>query len=278
MPDITQNGRRRTPTRISHYTNLNGLMGIIESGHMWASNVSFLNDRRELQHGLEASLQAIRSFTKTPSHKDWHAALKHAASSLREGRVPNTYASCFCSRADVLSQWRGYGGREQGVSLTFDQKLLSALMNKSNAQLFPVIYGNITTATKMSAALEEELEKLAMEELLGLSDEEKNSAAHTVICRLLPQFKHYGFHDEREFRYVLQHETVEDNVCFRATGNVLVPYLKLLPGGRTKLPIRSVTVGPGRDQELTQRSLRMYLDKKGYASTVVKLSSVPFRS
>lgn len=68
---ITQNGQQAIPTRISHYTNLSGLMGMLESGQMWASNVSFLNDRRELQHGLEASLKAIRSFTKTPNHKDW---------------------------------------------------------------------------------------------------------------------------------------------------------------------------------------------------------------
>lgn len=276
---ITQNGKPVIPTRISHYTNLSGLMGMVESGQMWASNVSFLNDRRELQHGLEASLNAIRSFTKTPNHKDWHAALKHAARSLREGLVPNTYAACFCSSADVLSQWRGYGGREQGVSLTFDRKLLSALMTKSKAPLYPVIYGNISTATKMSEALKAELEDLAaFEGVIGLSQAEKDAAAYKAICRLLPQFKHYGFHDERELRYVLQHETVRDDVCFRAAGNVFVPYLKLLPGGRTKLPLLSITVGPGRDQELTQRSLRMYLDKKGYAECDVKLSDVPFRS
>jgi len=254
-------------------------MGMVESGQMWASNVSFLNDRRELQHGLEASLEAIRSFTKTPNHKSWHDALKHAAQSLGEGLVPNTYAVCFCSSADVLSQWRGYGGREQGVSLTFDRKALSALMTKSKASLYPVIYGNISTATKMSEALKAELEALvAFEGLVGLSKAEKDTAAYKAICLLLPQFKHYGFHDERELRYVLQHETVRDDVCFRAAGNVLVPYLKLVPGGATKLPILSVTIGPGRDQELTQRSLRMYLDKKGYADTDVKLSDVPFRS
>ncbi|MFN6980829.1 MAG: hypothetical protein ACK4NU_02780 [Brevundimonas sp.] len=133
---ITQNGQPVIPTRISHYTNLSGLMGMVEGGQMWASNVSFLNDRRELQHGLDASLKAIRSFTKTPDHKDWHAALKHAARSLSEGLVPNTYAACFYSSADVLSQWRGYGWREQGISLTFDRKLLSALMAKSKAHLY----------------------------------------------------------------------------------------------------------------------------------------------
>jgi hypothetical protein len=40
------------PDSLTHYTDLRGMMGIIESKQIWASNVSFLNDRRELLHGL----------------------------------------------------------------------------------------------------------------------------------------------------------------------------------------------------------------------------------
>jgi len=34
------------PSTLSHYTNLVGLVGIVDNGEIWASNVSFLNDRR----------------------------------------------------------------------------------------------------------------------------------------------------------------------------------------------------------------------------------------
>ncbi|EFD2622350.1 hypothetical protein CK189_005805, partial [Escherichia coli] len=49
--------------KIYHYTDLNGLKGIIESGSLWATHFSFLNDSNELSHGmncLENALQYLR--------------------------------------------------------------------------------------------------------------------------------------------------------------------------------------------------------------------------
>lgn len=268
------------PDNLSHYTTLSALVSIVESGHLWASNVSFLNDRAELEHGLKASLKAIDTFTKSEDHQAWRQALKKAADALKAGRIPNTYAACFCGRPDILSQWRGYGGSEQAVSVTFDRLDLSAAMKKSKAVLMPVIYGKVTTESQVTEALHEELSALdRLEEVFGKwTAQERIEEAHKAICRLLPQFKHNGFRDERELRYVVQQETIRAETCFRAVGNVIVPYLKLLPGAKVKLPIRSVMVGPGRDPELTQRSLTAFLSAKGYEDIDVVLSEVPFRT
>ncbi|MCX2944386.1 hypothetical protein ORG37_14910 [Rahnella perminowiae] len=49
--------------KIFHYTDLNGLKGIIESGSLWATHFSFLNDSNELIHRmncLENALQYLR--------------------------------------------------------------------------------------------------------------------------------------------------------------------------------------------------------------------------
>ncbi|MDP8204182.1 MAG: hypothetical protein P9L95_06595 [Candidatus Tenebribacter mawsonii] len=35
---------------ISHYTNINSLISIISTGHFWASNSMFLNDKSEIIH------------------------------------------------------------------------------------------------------------------------------------------------------------------------------------------------------------------------------------
>ena len=80
------------------------------TGQLWASNVSFLNDRRELKHGLEASLEAVNILAGGDRASLWNKALIAAAKSLKEDELPNTYAVCFCGNADILSQWRGYGG------------------------------------------------------------------------------------------------------------------------------------------------------------------------
>ncbi|STN37882.1 w0044 [Escherichia coli] len=56
--------------KIYHYTDLNGLKGIIESGSLWATHFSFLNDSNELTHGmncLENALQYLRDdFNRKP--------------------------------------------------------------------------------------------------------------------------------------------------------------------------------------------------------------------
>ena len=38
----------KSVSSLCHYTNLAGLIGILESKQLWASNVAFLNDREEL--------------------------------------------------------------------------------------------------------------------------------------------------------------------------------------------------------------------------------------
>jgi hypothetical protein len=98
-----------------------------------------------------------------------------------------------------------------------------------------------------------------------------------MLSRLLPRFKNIGFQDEREWRFVVQQETLQDQVCFRSVANVIVPYIKLGPGEGAHLPIRSMRIGPGRDMALTKLSVEAYLKTKGYPDTKVLISNVPFR-
>ncbi len=45
--------------KIYHYTDLNGLKGITESGSLWATHFSFLNDSNELIHGMNCLENAL---------------------------------------------------------------------------------------------------------------------------------------------------------------------------------------------------------------------------
>jgi len=268
------------PSTLTHYTSLAGLMGIVTKGRIWASNVSFLNDHRELQHGLAASLAAIRVLSKSGVAAKWRGPLKDAEAKLRNGNIPNTYAACFCTRTDSLSQWRGYGGGEQGISLTFTRAALTKLLAKDNARLHRVVYCDLTTEKRMKKAVEDQLGSLdEFDELLGESSPEgRNREAYDAICGLLPKFKHLSFSDERELRFVVQQPDMTDKVCFRPVGNVIVPYLALGPGPGVKLPIKTVRVGPGRNPELTVQSLKLFLSQHGYGEVPVVPSKVPFRS
>ena len=94
--------------KIYHYTDLNGLKGIIESGSLWATHFSFLNDSNELTHGmncLENALQYLRDDFNPKTLKFIEQALTH----FRMHRAAHVYNLSFCLEPDLLSQWRGFG-------------------------------------------------------------------------------------------------------------------------------------------------------------------------
>jgi hypothetical protein len=264
---------------LTHYTNLDGFIGIIDSGELWASNASFLNDRRELIHGLEASVEAVQKLA-SKAYRTWKPILDDAVNDLSHGKIPDTYVLCFCSHKDALSQWRAYGGGEQGVGMIFDRVELSKRLRRDKARLMRVLYGSVTTADKMSAELKREIDDFdEFEALVGGADgDDRRKDAYSILSRLIPQFKHIGFSDEREWRYVVQRSGDQTDVCFRRKGNVVVPYIRLARGAIAKLPLLEVIVGPGRDPELTTKSIKLYLKSKGYENSKVITSRVPFRT
>jgi hypothetical protein len=74
------------PSNLTHYTNLNGLTGIVDTGELWASNASFLNDRRELIHGLEASVEAVQRLA-SKAYRSWKPVLDDVVNDLSHGEI-----------------------------------------------------------------------------------------------------------------------------------------------------------------------------------------------
>src|SRR6476659_3362306 len=93
-PDIKGGRFLDKPSRISHYTSIGGLMGIIEEGCVWASNVSYLNDREELIHGLSGATKAVKRVTKDETYAKWVRSLRAVMKEIKAGKIPNTYAAC----------------------------------------------------------------------------------------------------------------------------------------------------------------------------------------
>lgn len=250
-------------------------MGILQNKVLWASNALFLNDKSELLHGFEAAKVAVKVSTASTERK-WIKAVIEELGNIEANGLADVFITCFCEQHDVLSLWRGYGGTEQGVSVTFDATRLIRRLAKSSAHPAEVIYAEVTTVQKFRNELKKEIaELIEWNDVAQLTEDEVKKDAREMIAKLLPRFKHNGFRDEREFRFVVQNAE-ESEVKFRAKGSVIVPYIELPIG--PKLPIEFITIGPGRDVELTQKSVERYLRAHGYKDVEVNYSKVPFRS
>lgn len=271
---MTKTSNSASIASLVHYTTLAGLQGILSSGKLWASNVAFLNDREELLHGVNCARKSLSAILNDRVLQHWSKDIQDVVSEIEQGRLPNTYATCFCERSDLLSQWRGYGGNEQGVALVFDRAGLAAMTSGKRSFLAPVQYGLVKGKASFRSNLKERLLAIAEEDFAAMAEHEKAATVYNALSELIPRFKHKGFEGELEWRLVAQHETIRDTVKFRPNKNVLVPYIEF---GSDPLPLKYIRVGPGPDQALTAKSIAIFLEAHGYDVRVQK-STVPFRN
>lgn len=116
--------------KLHHYTNIDGLFGILESGALWGTHIAYLNDFQELDFGIDALctlLEEAESDWSSGSAKSgvtnpWTAAgegkiLADLVRLVRQGIYGNKtilkqefgpFVSCLSASRDQLSQWRGY--------------------------------------------------------------------------------------------------------------------------------------------------------------------------
>jgi hypothetical protein len=130
MPALLTDLYDEKPTRtLYHYTSLHGLQGIVESRSMWATEIRYLSDAKELVQTLEIFLSAIRIRYQT-SDATKRELFQQLETWLRDRLVSGhlVFFSSFTEEGNLLSQWRGYSPLGEGVSLGFDPQHLRKLL------------------------------------------------------------------------------------------------------------------------------------------------------
>ena len=220
---------------------------------------------------LKCARRPCRPWPRRKKYANWHERLVWMTSLVEKVEMPSTYVVCFCERSDLLSQWRGYSGGEQGVTLGFDATKLQERFS-GRARLAKVIYG----ATKTKQALRTVIRAFCKEVGKGPASEDVKEEFVRFIHRCIPRFKHYGFREEREWRLVVQ-TSEASHLKFRPKRTRLVPYFELSSNEKKRLPIKSMRVGPGSDIDLTAESLKILMAKHDYQNAKIWRSKIPYR-
>jgi hypothetical protein len=104
-----------------HYTNADGLIGILTSGQIWSTQIACLND--SLEHRYFAGLvhAAVNVERKRNTDPDIDVLLRVADDALSnvDTSTEGRFVACFSEVRDDLAQWRGYGGGECAFSIGF---------------------------------------------------------------------------------------------------------------------------------------------------------------
>jgi hypothetical protein len=152
------------PTELFHYTTATGLLGILNSRTLWATEVPYLNDASEFRYAGELFDEAVSKLNPgTLSLSGWKRVLSI------DGVLDSfaCHVACFCEEGDLLSQWRAYGGNGTGYTLAFDVPKLRALnFDGEEPLLGRVIYDRDTQLLIIKQHLEQALAPFLQDDLL----------------------------------------------------------------------------------------------------------------
>jgi len=280
---------------IWHYTSGDALLGVVETGTLYATQVSCLNDSTEIRYGEKLLRDAFMNI-RTDAMEEKVLLERIIRTTVEEPATPTNvgsawFVTCFSTEKDDLSQWRAYSGGENGYAIAFlaggffgrgsfvarvnyekeqhkqvAENVANATMSFFKEGLYARPTGEINTATIDTWATE----------FLGVWE--------GLVGRLAPMIKDPAFRGENEYRIVHELQVREmGQLRFRQKQTLMSRHLPLIfppPNYATQsqlLPITEVMVGPSRHKEISRVSVDTFLRQKGYSAVPVTMSNIPFQ-
>jgi hypothetical protein len=287
------------PATLYHYTDARGLLGIIESRALWATDFRYLNDGKELLYPYEPLLHELEGY-----EFPLLAAVKSRLDQICMGRAADptggVFVACLSATHDEPGQWLRLGGDGGGYALRLNVEMLSA------TALYPATSDHGRLRMRLRTGPREvgygdEWRDLEVERMAGtLAGGSGRAPSSDIVPQELAAsllddlalIKHDAFGAEQEWRLVvhalertmLRHNsrTVADSVTATAdvrirptTSGVLAPYV---PISFEPQALVEVIVGPTAMPQLQQASVEKLLMYSGFGHTRVSVSQIPYRS
>jgi hypothetical protein len=215
-------------SHLYHYTNPDGLIGILREKKIWATNIRFLNDTNEVIEATNTAKKILVSKKESITKSSEKNLLQMMLSNL-EDLASYFYVCSFSEDDDSLSQWRAYcpstGG---GFALGIPSQQLYDLANEKSWIFVKCIY-------------DEEKKKVIIEEIIeSFLNEYKekviNNGGDTndLQTRITLNFKQYllkisgaiknkAFYNEREWR-LISPPKMDEEIKFRRGSSGIIPY------------------------------------------------------
>jgi hypothetical protein len=260
-----------------HYTDSAGLLGILQSSKLYATQVSGLNDAKETRHAADIFAKALKQLTTNRSAEtEVVAFLNSIVQFSKENEdshsISKFFVTCFSGEEDDLTQWDRYG-KQNGYAIGFYAR---GLQREATSTLFRVVYDN----EKHERAAKEIAEATVEFYFEGLNEQRSKqpeqwgkdflTAWDEWVYRLAPLAKAAKWKAENEYRIVHELKVSEfPLVRFAPKATMIARYIALDTPSWVKrrtplLPIAKIFVGPGNNYALTRVSIALLLEQMGY--------------
>jgi Protein of unknown function (DUF2971) len=268
-----------------HYTNGDGLIGIIESGSIYATQIACLNDNTEMRYSSSLLRQQLLEARKTIVGDDRLASFISRFINFLDDddKNPNSatlpfYVCSFSRKGDDLAQWRAYGGGENGYAIGLHTRNVSRIPDTISVQ---VNYNNQTHLEVAKEVAQATIDFYQEGIHAGIEnwDDKFLWTWDVQLSKIGALVKDPGFEQEEEVRII--HLRSEKDVPFeviRQRRSLMSRHIPLnFSGLEGKLPLEYVMVGPARHRAISAESVKALLQKKGYPTGLVRVSSRPFQ-
>jgi Protein of unknown function (DUF2971) len=274
----------RVPEKnLHHYTNAKGLLGILDSGKIWASSAYHLNDSGEFRYalGLITDRLSERLSGEHGLNNERYGALLDQFKLLPDSVQP--YVASFSEEGDLLSQWLAYPRAQNGFAVGFAPAQFD-FAKREGFRLVPCVYDRNEQNELVEAIIKVLLDVVADSDA-ALDQVTKDALASKALIAAAA-LKHPGFEREVEWRLVKTLAVgfgVSKGVLFREGRSGVVPYLcaPLVTEGEQMKP-KVICIGPNDDVSAAKVAVATLLDARGLGQRLfrivdVECSKTPYR-
>lgn len=287
-----------TPEVLYHYTDINGLLGILQGKKIWATQLEYMNDRSEgvhVGHLATSHLEQLHKQEQNNQSGTFVSSLLTAYKPLSGiGTSGQTFVFSLSERPDVLSQWRGYTPNG-GYAIGFYGQALAKIGWENRLRVKECTYDTYNNQVAVDSIIDRFCEK-CRSEFIALkrsdSDQYYKELAHLLAGELSVNgvlIKHESFIEEKEWRLVGDAK-LAGTKKFRPSGPYIRPYIEIPINSRfdgtekeiTCHPyngplLRDIWVSPGLDRNLVNDPLVDLVEASGLFISAIKHSQSPYR-
>lgn len=190
------------PEHLFHYTDLDGVKGILSSKSLWMSKFTASNDISEITLAISHFQNFVASRVGALAEAEGEF-LREAAAQLDGFRRTNICVASFCEQPDLLSQWRSYGNDGRGIALGFDTRTLLDLAQRNSLRLWRCVYDQALHVRISNDLVTMLLESFrAARPATSAQRRELIAQFNATFLLVAPVIKDHRFAEEQEWRLI----------------------------------------------------------------------------
>jgi Protein of unknown function (DUF2971) len=278
------------PGPLFHYTSSDGLIGILRARELWASNIAFLNDTKEVEHAVDCAKNSIENKLR---HGNLNSSEVNVLEEMLQylGKAGKRYyVASFSEDGDLLSQWRAYCPPGGGYSLGVPSTQLISMAMAQGFTLAPCIYDHTKQYRVVSEFADFFLAKFRAHAPTAADEAKLCKKIAWEFGQHLTRFgtiiKHHTFKEEREWRLISPPiQEPHEQLDYRGSAARVIPFFRfrlantnfpnLAISGNEPL---TVIIGPTSDPSASELAIQFLLTSLLGKGAVKRKSEIPYRT